>query len=106
MTFDVRSGPEALARTLDLTGRKEPPVAMCPRCPDAVLVETFLFNGAEFYCLDCGAHVGYLSPRPQDSTPELVQRCEDAKAEFRALAVDDGGYRNDAAARLAERTLR
>lgn len=82
---------------LDLIGRKregrEAPFACCPRCPDLTpLISTCVFRGAEFYCLECGARVGFLSPKPGEPTPELRARYEALQAEWdehaAGLAVD------------------
>lgn len=75
-TIDIRSGAEGIAPALDLIGRKREgkpaPMACCPRCPGTVpLVSTCVFPGAEFYCAECGAKVGFLSPRPAEATDEL-----------------------------------
>ena len=56
-------------------------MAMCPRC-DVPLISTMAFSGSEFYCLDCGAHLGFLSPRGREATPELNARYEALKAEW------------------------
>jgi hypothetical protein len=61
------------AKGLDLIGRKERPMACCPRCEEATpLVSTMAFRYFEFYCLECGGHFGFLEPRPVDVTPELT----------------------------------
>jgi hypothetical protein len=74
----------------------EPRVAMCPRCPDAVLVGTMAFSHAEFYCLECGGKFGFLQPRPEKETPELLERMEAAREEFALNAghklLVNGGY--------------
>lgn len=57
-------------------------VAMCPVCPDEVLVLTFRWPGAEFYCLACATTFSYVDPRGQAETPELVARIEVANAAF------------------------
>lgn len=50
-------------------------LATCPRCPASTpLISTMVFRGAEFYCLDCGKRFGFLSPRPETATPELVEK--------------------------------
>lgn len=67
-------------KALDLIGRKTPPVAMCPRCPDEPLVFTFEMTGAEFTCLGCGGWFGFLDPRAAESTPELDARAAERKA--------------------------
>lgn len=68
-------------------GRGEGPrVAMCPTCPDEVLVSTLRWAGAEFYCLGCEGHFSFVDPRPADETPELLDRIEAAKNRFRELA--------------------
>lgn len=73
-------------KALDLALRNHagegPRVAMCPRCPDEVLVSTFRFAGFEFYCLACDGHFSYVAPRGEAPTPELDARIEAAKAAF------------------------
>lgn len=107
---DISSPVEGLARALELTSRDRsspPPTAMCPRCPDAVLVSTLLFSGAEFYCLECGATVGFLSPRAEASSAELDARAAAAGEEFRRLVLHSNGeHRADAYARLDKRRTR
>ncbi|MFZ2226178.1 MAG: hypothetical protein WAV64_01950 [Candidatus Moraniibacteriota bacterium] len=73
----------SVGRALDLMGRKDPPVAMCPRCPGEPLVFTFERAGFEFTCLGCNGWFGFLDPRPADSTPELDALTEQRKAEYR-----------------------
>lgn len=81
-----------LTRALEMIGRKGPPkVAMCPACPDEVLVSTFRWSGAEFYCLTCRGHFGWLDPRPADDTPELTARCEAASLAFADEQAEDAG---------------
>jgi hypothetical protein len=88
-----------VVKALDLAlraHRGEPPrVAMCPVCPDEVLVGTFKWSGSEFFCLGCQGHFGFVDPRPAAETPELLERSEQAKARFRELFVDPttGQYR-------------
>ena len=76
----------SFARAIELalrTHRGEGPrVAMCPTCVDEVLVATFRWPGAEFYCLACRGHFSYVDPRPVDETPELLARIEAADLAF------------------------
>lgn len=74
-----------MVRALDMIGRKGPRIAMCPRCPDEVLVATFRWPQAEFYCLACKGHFGWLDPRPAEETPELLERCEVVRVAFEGL---------------------
>jgi hypothetical protein len=72
-----------MVKALALALHKGPPrVAMCPVCPDEVLVSTLRWSGAEFFCLGCDGHFSFVDPRPEESTPELDERIEKAKAEF------------------------
>lgn len=71
-----------VVRSLALMAHERPPVAMCPICPDEVLVATFRWPKAEFYCLACGSHLGWLDPRAAPETPELVARIAAAEAAF------------------------
>lgn len=49
-------------------------VACCPRCADKPpLISTMVFPGAEFYCLDCGGHYGFLEPIASHG-PEIEAR--------------------------------
>lgn len=83
----LRGLPKALEMALQRTG-KVPPVAMCPRCADEVLVSTFNWAHYEFYCLNCKGHFGWLEPRAAEPTPELDQRVEAAEAKFKAEFFD------------------
>lgn len=61
---------------LDLIERKQDgrpkPIACCPRCIELTpLISTIAFYKAEFYCLDCGGHFGFLSPKTGEPTPAL-----------------------------------
>jgi hypothetical protein len=72
---------------LDLIGRKRDgrpkPIACCPRCVEPTpLIGTIAFYRAEFYCLDCGGHFGFLSPRTGEPTPELEARLASYEAEW------------------------
>ena len=75
-----------MLRALELalrTHRGEGPrVAMCPACPDEVLVATFRWPGAEFYCLACDGRYDFVDPRPAEETPELLDRIEVARLAF------------------------
>ena len=57
------------------------PMATCPR-DGAPLIMTMAFRGYEFICLECGAKMGFLDPRPAEPTPELDARYEALKAEW------------------------
>lgn len=54
---------------------------MCPTC-DVPLVATLAFRKFEFYCLDCGRHLGFLDPDGREETPELVADMDARKAEW------------------------
>jgi hypothetical protein len=72
-----------VAKGLDLIGRKTPPIACCPRCElDTPLISTMVFSQAEFYCLDCGGHFGFLDPRGAEPTPELEAKLAELRAEW------------------------
>lgn len=58
-----------------------PMVAMCRRCA-VPLVCTMAFSKYEFYCLDCGAKLGWLEPDSADETPELLADMEERKEEW------------------------
>lgn len=79
----------SFAKAIELalrTGRGEGPrVAMCPTCPDEVLVSTLHWPGAEFYCLGCEGVFSYVDPRPAEETPELLERIETTMTRFREL---------------------
>jgi hypothetical protein len=57
-------------------------VAMCPTCPDEVLVSTFRWPGAEFYCLGCDRGYSFVAPRPEPPSPELDARIAQANLRF------------------------
>lgn len=61
-------------------------IAMCRTCPDTPLISTFHWPGAEFYCLDCGAHLGWLEPCGAAETPELLARLRALEAEWKENA--------------------
>ena len=61
-------------------------MATCPRCAEP-LVSTLAWDKAEFYCLSCGGHFGFLDPVGAPETPELLARMEAVRAEFHALAA-------------------
>jgi hypothetical protein len=65
-----------------------PPIAMCPRCV-VPLVMTMAWSKAEFYCLDCGAHLGFVSPVPADERERLLEQVAARKAEFERLGGND-----------------
>lgn len=79
----------SMAKALELAirvGRGEGPrVAMCPTCPDEVLVSTLRWPGAEFYCLGCEGGFSFVDPRPEEPTPELDARIAIANARFAEL---------------------
>lgn len=77
------------AKALDLIGRKEPPTAMCPVCPDEPLVMTFKWRGYEFFCVKCRGKFEFLDPRAEKSTPELDARVKAAEAAFDAEFVKE-----------------
>lgn len=63
---------DRVVKSLDLMGRKEPPMATCPACGlDEPLVMTFEFRGYEFICMNCGGKYDFLEPVPAPDTPEL-----------------------------------
>jgi hypothetical protein len=73
-------------------------MAICPR-DGAPLISTLAFRKAEFYCLDCGGHFGFLSPDAAEDTPELRARYEALKSEWDEHAgsklLADGGWYED-----------
>lgn len=56
-------------------------IAMCPSC-NVPLVSTMAWPRAEFYCLDCGRHLGFMSPVGAEETPELLEDMESRRVEF------------------------
>ena len=86
VTPDVTGDGLTMVKALDLAMRvtrgQPSRVAMCPICPDEVLVSTLRWPGAEFYCLACEGHYGFVDPRPEAETPELLARIETARATF------------------------
>ena len=79
------SFPKALELALRVSQGEGPRVAMCPTCPDEVLVMTFHWRGYEFYCLGCKGHFSFVDPRPAAETPELLERIETSNARFAEL---------------------
>lgn len=78
-----------MIQALALALHKGPPrVAMCPVCPDEVLVCTLRWSGAEFYCLACRGHFSYVAPRPEQETPELLARIAAAEEAFEVHHAD------------------
>ena len=60
---------------------KPKPVACCPTDGEP-LIFTLERSGAEFHCMVCGRWFGFLSPRPADSTPELIARHAELQTQF------------------------
>lgn len=58
-----------------------PPMATCPR-DGTPLIMTAAFRGAEFYCLACGAKLGFMDPRPVPQTDELNELYDRLEAEW------------------------
>ena len=77
-----------VVKALDLIRRKEPPIAMCPRCPGEPLVFTFEMSGYEFHCLECGGWFGFLDPRPAAPTPELNALVDQRKTAYQAQRAE------------------
>lgn len=59
-------------------------LACCRGCGEP-LIMTFAWSRYEFYCVNCGAHLGFLEPQAKEPTPELDARYEELKAEWEAL---------------------
>jgi hypothetical protein len=78
---------KALGKVLDVMSRKregkEPPIATCPSCSEP-LISTLKFPGAEFICVVCRRLWGFIDPTPAESTPELLTRLEELRAQWRA----------------------
>ena len=68
----------------DLNADCAAPMALCPAC-EAPLIATFAFSKAEFYCLECGGHYGWLAPTPGEPSPELDARYEALRSEWEQL---------------------
>lgn len=60
-------------------------IAMCRRCA-VPLVCTMAFSKFEFYCLDCGDKLGWMSPDGADETPELLADMHAREAEWKESA--------------------
>lgn len=69
-----------VAKSLDLMSQKERPYALCP-C-GAPLIGTMAFPKAEFYCLECGRHLGFLDPSMGKASAKLTARYEALQAEW------------------------
>lgn len=78
----------AVAASLSLMSHKEPPMACCPNDGEP-LISTFRFPGAEFVCMVCGDHLGFLAPTPKPVTPELEARQKELQAKFDARYVTE-----------------
>ena len=63
-------------------------IAGCTSCK-APLIATMKYPGAEFYCLECGNHLSYVSPTPLEPTPENNKRLEKLEAEWDKHHDDD-----------------
>lgn len=50
------------------------------------LVFTFMFRGAEYFCVRCGSKLGVMDSLTQDKTPELSKRLTLNKAMFSRLS--------------------
>jgi hypothetical protein len=78
---------KALEMAFDAVTRKregkEPPVATCPSCSEP-LIMTLKFRGKEFICVACRRLWGFVEPTPAESTPELLARLEELRAQWRA----------------------
>lgn len=62
------------------------PVSVC-ECGEP-LICTFLFDGYEYYCLCCGRKYGWLEPKTERETAELLARQHELEVEFAPLASD------------------
>jgi hypothetical protein len=73
-------------------------MALCPDCVTP-LIATIAFSGAEFYCLDCGARLGFLNTRAANRTTALVEDRAVRQAEWDAHVAGDllveGGWHDD-----------
>jgi predicted RNA-binding Zn-ribbon protein involved in translation (DUF1610 family) len=78
---------DALAMALD-PERTKSKIAGCTSCK-APLIGTMKYPGAEFYCLECGKHLSYVSPTPLESTPENNERLAKLEAEWKEHRDDE-----------------
>lgn len=78
----VYQPPGPMERILGRLPLGEPvPTAGCPR-DRTPLIATIAFPKAEFYCLECGGHFGFLDPVPLEPTPEINKQMEALQAEW------------------------
>jgi hypothetical protein len=68
--------------------KDKPPIALCPNC-EAPLIGTIVFPGAEFYCLDCGAHCSFVAPIEGDPFDEgLTAKLKEFEAEWEEHVIE------------------
>ena len=51
----------------------------------APLISTFMFSGAEFYCIECGSHFGMFGVERKQETPELKKRLKKNEAKWEKM---------------------
>jgi predicted RNA-binding Zn-ribbon protein involved in translation (DUF1610 family) len=63
-------------------------IAGCTSCK-APLIATMKYPGAEFYCIECGKHLSYVSPTPLEPTEENAARLLVLEAEWKEHHDDE-----------------
>lgn len=70
-----------------MANRNTKEVAVCPYCGEPLLW-TFIYSGAEWYCLRCGYSCGMFGEKRAEATPELKMRRVLYKRVFNTIAKD------------------
>ena len=60
-------------------------MAICDNCR-GILIQTFKFNYAEFYCMACGSKFGFLGRDKVVATSEMIDEHRKLKAQFDEIA--------------------
>lgn len=77
---------DALAMVLGVKETKGK-IAGCTNC-EAPLICTLRFPGYEFYCIECGTKLSYVSPTPLEPTEENNARLAKLEGEWNEHADD------------------
>lgn len=54
----------------------------------APLIYTFMFSGAEYFCIECGSKYGMFDTESTEVTPALKKRSTANKAKWSAISAD------------------
>lgn len=83
MSETVRALGMALGSNSPSKWGGKPPMATCTGCGEPLIL-TLHWHGAEFVCICCGRHLGFVDPVPVEATPEVKARQEELQAEWDA----------------------